>query len=864
MLRFRFALVPALLIAALLSACGGGGSGGSSGGGNTTPPPAAGPALSFTPAKITASIPAGTSSVLMASASVNRPADFDGNVFALIVDDKGVLLPTAKVVQDSAQQYHAELAIAPTLAAGSYTGNFTIKLCRDSGCANQFPGSPMLLPYELTVTPGGLAEFSATSGMPLSATMHLGGAAPVAVAVTIKSAGRSWTAVAADSWVTVAPASGSGNGSLTVGYHAAGLAVGQYSSSVTVKASDGQSAVLPVALTVLPVSFQFDSNGVSINAINGAPIPSQLVSFSLDNGGVATWTASSNAAWLTATPTSGPTPASTILTVNPSASTLRSGSYSGALTFSAPGIVPRALPVALTLVKAAMQVSSPTLMLGGTYGRDFSPQTVALSMNTSTNLWPWDMTTPPAWVTSSSIKGTVSAAPTSITFTPVPTAASIGSTSQVVGMLAGVNGDVILAPVTLTINKDQHRLIPSETGIALSGSPGWARVTRTIRVSDNYGGSAGWTAASDQGWLSVSVAAGTLSVTADPTSLATDSYNSATVTITPADADVAPPEVIRVGFWKGTASPTASSTLPLPYTNVVADPVRPLVYAHNGGAFIDAYNVYNNQKPATLTGVSANLGDMAVSPNSDHLYVIDLNNHMLVGFDLNARTIVSQWPLPASASKSTRLRVIRPNGVEIVVLGDGSTYLASSGARLANLGLAGGSFDVQGDGKRLVQQSEGSTAVQLTTLSTDYAALGGGTLFAAKLAPASHAGTGTLGQDIVVSPDGSKVYTASSTPRLCSALNPADLGSLYYLPTGDVAPNNVEVGSDGRVYCGVAGKTSPADVWVYSSTGTLLQQIKFAPGGQQLLPRQMVISGDGFIVIGVTDASVVGVAPIGP
>ncbi len=859
MLRFRPALAPALLIAVLLSACGGGGTGG-----GTTAPPASGPALTFTPATITASIPAGTSGALTVSASVNRPADFDGKVFALIVDDQGVLLPTAKLVQDSAVQYHAELPTAPTLAAGSYTGNFTIKLCRDSGCASQYPGSPMLLPYALTITPGGLAPFSASSAMPLSATMHLGGAAPAATTVTINSAGRSWTAAAADNWVSVTPASGSGDGTLAVGYNAAGLALGQYHSSVTVKASDGQSAVLPVALTVLPVGFQFDSNGASFNAINGAPIPSQLLSFGLDNGGVASWSASSNAAWLSATPTSGPTPASTILSINPAASSLHSGSYNGALTFSAPGIVSRALPVALTLVKATMQVSSPTLTLGGSYGRDFSPQTVALSLNTASNLWPWNMTTPPAWVTPSSISGTVSAAPSSITFTPVPASASIGSASQLVGLVASVNGDFVPASVTLTINKDQHRLIPSETGIALSGSPGWSRVTRTVTVSDNYGGSAGWSAASDQAWLSVAITAGTLSVTADPTSLAADSYNSANVTLTPADADVAPPEVIRVGFWKGTVSPLSNSTLPLPYTTIVADPVRPLVYAHNGGAFIDAYNVYNNQKQATLTGVSASLGDMAVSPNSDHLYVIDLNNHKLTGFDLKARSISSQWALPASASTSTRLRVIRPNGVEIVVLSDGSSYLASSGARLANLALAGGSFDVQGDGKRLVQQSEGSSTVQLTTLSTDYAALGGGTLFAAKLTPASHAGNGTLGQDLAVSPDGSKVYTASSTPQLCSALNPADLGSLYYLPTGDVAPNNVEVGSDGRVYCGVAGKTSPADVWVYSNTGSLIKQIKFAASGQQLLPRQMVISGDGFILIGVTDASVVGVAPVGP
>ncbi|MFA9219343.1 MAG: hypothetical protein ACEQSK_19870, partial [Sphingomonadaceae bacterium] len=490
---------------------------------------------------------------------------------------------------------------------------------------------------------------------------------------------------------------------------------------------------------------------------------------------------------------------------------------------------------------------------------------VKLRLNPSTNEWPWALTPPPAWASASAITGSVSAAPASIVFTPVPTAAPTGTSTQLVGSVATINGDFVPASITLTINKDLHKLIPSETGIALSGTPGWSRVSHTINITDNYGGSAGWTASSDQPWLTLASTATTLTLTADPTALPIDSYNSATITLTPADpSTVVPPEVIRVGFWKGTSSPVANSTLPLPYTTLAADPVRPLVYAHNGGAFIDIYNVYNNQKQATMAGLSASLGDMAVNASGDYLYVIDLNNKKLARLDLNSRSISAQWALPAGASKATRLRVIRPNGVELVVLSDGSTYLASSGARLPNLALTGGSLDAPGDGKRLYQQSEGSNAIQLTTFSTDYAALGGGTLFAARQAAASHAGSGTLGQDLAVSPDGSKVYTASSTPRLCSALNPADLGSLYYLPSGDVAPNNVEVGSDGRVYCGVAGKTSTADVWVYSSTGSLLKQLKFTTPGEQLLARQMVISGDGYLLIGLTDSGTVSVVPVGP
>jgi hypothetical protein len=864
MLRFRPALALPLLIAALLGACGGGGGGSS--GAPGTPPPASGPALAFSPAKVTASVAAGTSGNLNVSASVNRPSDFDGasSVFALVVDDKGVLLPTSKVVQDSAVLYHAVLQTAPTLAAGTYSGNFTVKLCRDSACASQFPGSPMLLPYELAVTPAGATEFSATSAMPLTASMHLGGAAPAAATVAIKSEGRNWTAAAADSWVSVTPSSGTGSGSLAVGYQPAGLAVGQYSSSVTVSASDGQKAVLPVALTVLPVGFAVDSNGVSFNAVNGAPIATQSVAFGLDNGAAAAWSAISDAGWLKATPGSGTTPAAVILTVDPSASTLASGSYNGNIVFSSPGIVQRTLPVALTLVKPTLLGSASTLTLGGTYGRDFSAQPFSMTLNTSTNAWPWTLSGLPAWVSANISAGSVSKVPASILLTPDPTKAAVGSSTTVLGPIARVNGDQVQAAVRINLNKDQHKLLPSATGIALSGTPGWSSLSRTITISDNYGGGAAWTASASQPWLTLAVTATTLTMTVDPSSLAIDSYNSADVTLTPADADVAAPEAIRVGFWKGTFSPVANSTLPLPYVSVTADPVRPYVYAHNGGAFIDVYNVYNNQKLGTITGLSASLGDMAVTPNGDKLYVVDLNSHTLAGVNLATLRVATQWALPAGAGAATRLRLIRPNGVEIAVLSDGTTYLTASGQRGPGIGLPGGTLDAPADGKHLYLQDEGNATVQLATFSVDYAALGGGTLFAAKQTQASHAGTGTLGQDIAASPDGSKVYTATSTPRLCTALNPADLGSLYYLPTGDVAPNNVEVGSDGRVYCGVAGKTSPADVWVYSSSGALLKQLKFAASGQQLRPRQMVISGDGFMLIGLTDAGVANMAPVGP
>ena len=72
------------------------------------------------------------------------------------------------------------------LYARGYTasndGNVSVRLCRDSACASQFPGSPVALPYSLQIVPAGQPTFSATPAVALSATTHLGGAAASPIA----------------------------------------------------------------------------------------------------------------------------------------------------------------------------------------------------------------------------------------------------------------------------------------------------------------------------------------------------------------------------------------------------------------------------------------------------------------------------------------------------------------------------------------------------------------------------------------------------------------------------------------------------------------------------------------------------------
>ncbi|MBV6325181.1 BACON domain-containing protein [Duganella violaceipulchra] len=860
MLRPRSVYLLPLLLAALLTGCGGGGGGG----GADPSTPAVSPALSFNPDTVRASINAGTSTTLNVIATVARPADLANaaGVLASVVDNNGVLLPNAQLIRDSDTQYHAVLQTAPSLAAGSYSGSFTVRLCRDSACATQLPGSPMQLPYSLQVVAVGQLAFSATPAVALGATAHIGAAAPAAINVAISSEGRGWTASSGAAWLKPGAASGSGNATLSVAFDATGLAVGDYSTTLTISASDGQSATLPATLSVQP-SGLVTAGSVTFNAINGAPVPNQVIALDTDDKSSASWSALANGAWLRVSPTSGTTPSTAVLTVDPTIGTLASASYSSSVTLSAIGQASRYLPVTLNLSPATLSASLNSITLGGAYGRDFSASpSLALSLNTVTNAWPWSFGALPTWADASVLGGVVNQAASNVSFSALPANAPVGVSSTLVTATARVNGDRVAAPVLLTINKDQHKLLPSETGVALSATPSWTRLTRTLTVRDNYGSFGGMSASSSQGWLVAGVSGNKLTLTADPTTLGANTLSIATVALTPLDPDAGAPEPIRVALWKGTRTPQANASTTLSYANVATDPIRPYAYLHNGGAYIDIYNLYNGQKTGTITGLGASLGDMATSSNGDYLYLLNLSSHALVTIDLNTQTVLSQ--IAVDADQATRLKVIRPNGVEMVVLSNGAAYLAANNARV-NLPLSGGgTLAASGDGTRLLQQAENAAVVAITTLSVDYAALNGGTLYPARIPAASHANTGTLGQDIAVSPDGTRIYTANSAPKLCSILNPVDLGVLGYLAAGDGTPNNIELGSDGRIYCGAAVKAAASDVWMYDASGKLLNQYKLVGSGKLLLPRQLAVSGDGLLLIGITDDGVATIVPVGP
>lgn len=857
-------LAPMLLALAALTACGGGGGNTSSGNSSnpvTTAPVVTqqSPALTFNPGTVIGKADAGQSATLNVDATVNRPGDFNGNVFASVVDTTGVLLPSARFISNSPTQYTAVLQTSAALAPGNYKGTFTVNLCKDSGCAQHYPGSPMSLPYEITVAPA-VSKLSATWPIgALNLTVNAG-AALAPVTISVKGQQMAWSATTSTSWIKLAGASGSGDGSFTIGFDLSGIAApANVTGEVLLTGSEGQRFPIPVALNVMRGSFVVDHDSYTFNAVNGAPIEAQTLKFSLDKGGN-NWTAKPSAAWLQVNPGSGILPGSLTVTPDASKGALASATYKGAITLSAAGVQDMQLPVTLNLSKATLNLSANSIVLGGAYGRDALPATLSMNLNTQKNSWPWTLDTAPVWLTLSARSGSVNQDGTSITLAPNVAQLPVGSTSTVLNATVRVNGDTLSKPIAVTANRDQIKVLPSDVGVALVSVPGWSRLTQTVTVSDNFNQGVAWSASADRSWLQVERSGNALKLSADASGLPLDSISYATVTLSSSAA--ATPEKVRVAVWKGSKTPAAKTVLTTRYTRVLADPIRPLVYVHAGGSTLDVYNIYTGAKIATSGALGAILSDMAMSPNGDHLFVHDAGNANVQVVDPLTLTRQATYNLTTSTGSGTHLLPIRPNGVELLLTNTGSAFRVADNTRLKF--DVGGTMSATANGKRLFAQNEGLSPASVYAYDVDYSEVGGGTLFVKQTATGWSVNNASNGRDIAVSADGSHLYTASGAPYRCGNVDPVSLAGLGLLTGGDAYPNNVKVDRQGRVFCGISGWYSTADVWLHDSNGTLLKSFKFAGYARELLARQMAVSGDGMVLVGLTDDPLLAIIAVGP
>jgi len=845
----------ALMVAFGLVSCGGGG-----GGGDTAP------AVSLSPSPLTANLQPGVSTTLTVRATASDPSIFTGAVYVYVVDSAQVLTPSIGLSQVDARTFAATLNTAPGLASGNHHGTLQVQLCKDPNCVAQYPGSPVPLPYDLTVA---ALPLQASPVQSTTASVHVGHDLAQTVDIGVVGPDLAWTATTPAAWLSISGGTGRGAGSFRVGYATAALAVGHYTANVSVRTSDGQSSDVPFTLDVQPTQFTVDSGVPRFSAVNGASIATQTLSFELNTLEAAPWSATSSQPWLTLSPNTGTTPASLTLRADPRTGPLASGTYNADIVLASPGVPDRTVTAELTLTPPTLSAPAFSLTLGGTKGRDLTARTLPFSLNTDSNAWPWSLSALPAWLSSTTPNGTVSASGAVLSLASNgATGNAAGSVSETVNIQATVNGDHVTLPITVNLNADQRRLLPSTWGVGFASTPLAAVLTRTLSIADNFGGTLAWTATSDAAWLGATASgstggASTLTLTANPAALGNSTLSVASVTIATAAPGVEP-AVVRVALWKSSSAPAALTRLPLTYSTLVADRIRPLVYAHNGGTAIDVYNAYTAQKVASIPAVAtAALGRMAVSPDGSTLYALDLASTQAVAVvDLATLAKTTSWPVARAADPSTVLLAIRPNGVEIVLAGNGSAYLRN-GHSLGTTPIFG-SMAASDDGRKVFTQNSGISPASVAAYDVDFTAMSGGLLLVTNPANGFSINGSSNGQDIAVRGDGGALYVASGAPYRCSQVNPVDLSLVGSLPGGSSYPNNVEVGSDGRVLCGADAGGFSDDFWLHSSGGALLRSYDVTSGNHSVRAGQLVVTPDGLVAVALTDDPFVAFVPLGP
>lgn len=824
----RIALFAALC--ALLSACGGGGGGGDDGGGRN--------AFTITLDRSAVSFEYMTGAqppqqIVTARWSGQPPS----SLFIGAQMEGDALEPFIPVTITETQ---ATFPLRPRtgLAAGNYSGRVLMLACTDQACNQRVGGTPIPISYTVNVRPpilisGALVPLRRVIGAPTSAT------GTIAVAATTGA----WTAAGDRPWLTLSTTSGTGAAAITVGANTAGLAVGRHDGFVTVTSGTLSQRVWVALEIVAPfISLQSSSGGggVYFSGVNGAPIAAESVNVVLsDNAQVDAFTVTSNQPWLVIDSASS-APAFSAH-VDPSIGPLASGSHQAQLTLTfTSGSHSYAIiyPATLQLQLPTLSLSAPALTLGGPAGREFDQTPITVGLNTGAYAHNWSVSGAQSWMQLDRTSGSTGASGQTVLFTPVRAGLPVGSRGATLIFTATVNGDTVSQSLPATLNIDTHKLLVSETGVGFTSAPGMQRLTRTLQVRSNYGEDEPWMASDDAGWLDITASGGNgddLVLTADPTGLTADQLYTATVTITPDDSSIEPDRV-RVGLWVGSAAPAARTSISDVFTEVEADPIRPYVYAHGGGASVRVFNVHTGTELEAFANVAPALGAMTVSKDGDVLFVRDTTNERVVPIDLRTGVVGSPWtiaanPLPGYA---TTLHYARPNGVGLVLITNGRAYRASSGEDLGQSPF--GYLDVTADGKHVF--SAGSRYdIDYTDATTPRYSFG-----IAGYAPIDAQNH----KDTATSVDGSRVYSASGYPYNFPRYNGLTFVTQGALP-GTYYPNNVELGSDGRVHC-ASDIGGSEDVWIYDADGFLVDSFR-ASLSSYVRDRTLQVSADGFISI---------------
>lgn len=224
------------------------------------------------------------------------------------------------------------------LAAGTYNATITVSTAASGS---------VTVPVTLTITGGPGLTANPSS---LVFTAMQGGANPPSQVLNIGSTSGQlqWIVSASTTRISFSQTSGTTPGATNVSVDISGLSGGTFSQfAITIAAPGVPSLSVPVGLSITGGIISVNPTSLAFTAVQGgSKPPNQSLNITSSSSAVS-WTGSTNASWLTITPTSGTTPSTVTASVNTS---LAAGNYSASITFQAGASGSTTVPVSLTLM----------------------------------------------------------------------------------------------------------------------------------------------------------------------------------------------------------------------------------------------------------------------------------------------------------------------------------------------------------------------------------------------------------------------------------------------------------------------------------------------------------------------------------
>ena len=343
------------------------------------------------------------------------------------------------------------------MTPGTYSGTVTVT----------FPAagiSPQNVAVTLTVTSGPTVSLNPSL---LRFAFHTGGSFPRAQPVTVTANSPIGFAATATGgiWLTVSPLGGTAPGTLNVSVNPLGMTPGTYSGTVTVtfpgSGVSPQNVAVFLTVTAGPTTslspsllrFAFQTGGSFPRAQAVRLTASALIGFTATVAG---------GTWLTVSPTSGITPATLNVSVNPLGMT--PGTYSGTVVvaFPAAGISPLNVAVFLTVTTgptgSAVSLSPSLLQFAFQAGGAFPPAQ-AVTMTAGLPIGFIATASGGIWLTVSPLGGT---APATLTVSVNPLGLSPGTYSGTVTVTFPGTG---ISPQSVAVS------LTVGTGLTISVNP---------------------------------------------------------------------------------------------------------------------------------------------------------------------------------------------------------------------------------------------------------------------------------------------------------------------------------------------------------------------------------------------------------